>query len=513
MLKLVSHGRLEDSIIQTNQLTCSTLQYLKLNMYPRTCNHKKIGLYYLLASFLFGISGSILSILMRLELDSSGNRIITPENNNMYNVTITLHGLLMIFFLVMPAVYGALGNIFVPIYLGTSEVAYPRVNNLSVLLIPLSYTVILIAMNNEFGSGTGWTLYPPLSTSLMSLSPIVIDIIICGLLLSGTSSTLTSLNFIVTIQSIRCYGMTLSSITVYVWSIGITAFLLLLVLPILTGSLIMLISDLHYNTVFFDPLFGGDPVFFQHLFWFFGHPEVYILVLPSFGLISMVLYGLIQVVLFGNHSMILAMTCISTLGLIVWVHHMYSVGLEMDTRAYFTTVTMMISLPTGSKIFNWLCTYLGTYIYLLQYQQCSIYYVVIFLCMFTIGGSTGVILGNGCVDLVLHDTYYVVTHFHYVLSLGSVISIFSGIISYQDQILPSQVLHLSLPSSTSNLLVFHLIIVFVGILLSFTPMHFLGFNVMPRRIPDYTDYLCSWNYMCSIGSGLTLVSFFLLPCS
>jgi cytochrome c oxidase subunit 1 len=264
--------------------------------------------------------------------------------------------------------------------------------------------------------------------------------------LSGTSSTLTSLNFLITINSMRCYGMTLSSIPVYVWSIGITAFILLLVLPILTGSLIMLIWDLHYNTVFFDPLFGGDPVFFQHLFWFFGHPEVYILILPSFGLLSMVLSTLIQVILFGNHSMILAMTCISILGCIVWVHHMYSIGLEMDTRAYFTTVTMIISLPTGSKIFNWLCTYLSTYIHLLQYQQCSIYYVLIFLCMFTIGGSSGVILANSSVDIVLHDTYYVVTHFHYVLSLGSIISIFSGLICYQDQILPSQVLHLSLSS-------------------------------------------------------------------
>ena len=478
--------------------------------YPKTCNHKKIGLYYLLATFLFGISGTLLSIIIRIELESSGNRIIITENYNIYNLTITLHGLLMIFFLVMPGVFGALGNIFGPLYLGAPEVAYPRVNNISVILIPLSYTVMLISMETELGTGTGWTLYPPLSTSLMSLSPIVIDIIVCGLLLSGTSSTLTSLNFIVTTMNMRCYGMTLSSIPVYVWSIGIAAFMLLLVLPILSGSLLMLIWDLHYNTVFFDPLFGGDPVFFQHLFWFFGHPEVYILVLPSFGLISIVLCGLMQTVLFGNHSMILAMTCISGLGSIVWVHHMYSVGLEMDTRAYFTTVTMMISLPTGSKIFNWLCTYLGTYGILLQYQECSIYYVIIFVAMFSIGGSSGIILGNGCVDLVLHDTYYVVTHFHFVLSLGSIVSIFCSLICYQDQIVPSQVLHLILPSVTCNLLVYHLIVVFVGIVLSFTPLHFLGFNVLPRRIPDYSDYFCSWNYLCSIGSVLTLVSFFVV---
>jgi len=295
-----------------------------------------------------------------------------------------------------------------------------------------------------------------------------------------------------------------------VYSIGITGFLLLLVLPVLTGALVMLLTDLHYNTVFFDPSFGGDPVFFQHLFWFFGHPEVYILILPSFGLVSVVLYNMLQVVLFGNHSMILAMGCISTLGLIVWAHHMYSVGMELDTRAYFTAVTMMISLPTGSKIFNWLCTYLGTNISLLQYQSSSVYYVLIFLIMFTIGGSTGVILGNASVDLVLHDTYYVVTHFHYVLSLGSVISILAGIIAMQNQILPSQVLSIGLPSHTSNLMGYHLVTVLAGISLTFAPMHFLGFNVLPRRIPDYCDAMCCWNYLCSTGSMLTVLSFFLL---
>jgi cytochrome c oxidase subunit 1 len=315
-----------------------------------------VGLFYLLSTLLFGLSGTIFSVLMRLELDSSGNRIIPPENQNFYNLSITLHGLLMIFFLVMPGLFGALGNIFIPLGLGASEVAYPRINNMSVLIIPLSYTLILLSMNSEFGNGTGWTLYPPLSTSLMSLSPVELDVIILGLLLSGVSSTLTSLNFFVTIQNMRCYGMTLSNMPVYAWSIGITGSLLLLVVPIFTGALIMLIADLHYHTVFFDPLFGGDPVFYQHLFWFFGHPEVYILILPAFGLISMILSVGLQVILFGTLSMILAMSCISILGSVVWAHHMFTVGMEMDTRAYFTAITMMISLPTGSKIFNWLST-------------------------------------------------------------------------------------------------------------------------------------------------------------
>jgi cytochrome c oxidase subunit 1 len=300
--------------------------------------------------------------------------------------------------------------------------------------------------------------------------------------------------------------MTLSNMPVYAWSVGITASMLLLVLPILTGAVIMLLADLHYNTVFFDPLFGGDPVFYQHLFWFFGHPEVYILILPSFGVISMVISGLTQVILFGNQSMILAMSCISILGSVVWAHHMFTIGMDSDTRAYFTAVTMMISLPTGSKIFNWLCTYLGTNASLLQIRTSAIFFVLIFLLTFTIGGSTGVILSNAAVDIALHDTYYVVTHFHFVLSLGTVIAIFSGIMFFQDQLLPSQG---SLPPSTSSISRYHLVITFVGILLTFTPMHFLGFNVMPRRIPDYPDYLNSWNYMSSIGSGITLISFFI----
>jgi heme/copper-type cytochrome/quinol oxidase subunit 1 len=344
----------------------------------------------------------------------------------------------MIFFLVMPGLYGGLGNTFVPIYLGAPEIVYPRVNNISVLVIPLSYDLILLSLNNEYGNGTGWTLYPPLSTSLMSLSPIGVDIIIYGLLLSGISTSLTSLNFIVTIQNMRCYGMTLSNMSVYAWSVIITASMLILVLPVLTGTLIMLISDIHYNTVLFDPCFGGDPVFYQHLFWFFGHPEVYILILPAFGLISMILSGLLNTVIFGNQSMILAISCISILGSIVWVHHMFTVGIESDTRAYFTVVTMIISLPTGSKIFNWLCTYLGTNALLLQIRTSAVFFIIIFLLMFTIGGSTGIILGNGIVDIALHDTYYVVTHFHFILSLGTVIAILLGIIFFQDQLLSIQ---------------------------------------------------------------------------
>jgi cytochrome c oxidase subunit 1 len=296
---------------------------------------------------------------MRIELDSSGIRIIPTENQNIYNLNITLHGLLMIFFLVMPGLFGGFGNILVPIYLGAPEVTYPRINNMSIIIFPLSYCLMLLSMNNEFAIGTGWTLYPPLSTSLMSLSSLGISLVIYGLVLLGVSSTLTSFNFFVTFVYMKSYGMTLSSMSVYVWSINITTSMLLLVLPVLTGALTMLTSDIHFNTSIFDSLFGGDPVFYQHLFWLFGHPEVYILIIPSFGLISMCISGLIQVILFGNISMILAMSCISSLGNIVWAHHMFTVGIINDTRSYFMSVTMIISIPTGSKIYNWLCTYLS----------------------------------------------------------------------------------------------------------------------------------------------------------
>jgi cytochrome c oxidase subunit 1 len=267
----------------------------------------------------------------------------------------------------------------------------------------------------------------------------------------------------------------------------------------------MVSADLHLNTLFFDPVFGGDPVLYQHLFWFFGHPEVYILIIPAFGVISIVIAGVAQKVIFGNQSMIFAMSCISLLGTVVWGHHMYTVGLETDTRAYFTGVTILISLPTGTKIFNWLSTYLGNSP-LLQMKTSSALFSLLFLLMFTIGGATGVILGNAAVDLALHDTYYVVAHFHFVLSLGAVIAIFSGIIFFGEKIFGKNLL----TSSSSTLSLFHLLLTFVGVLLTFSPMHFLGFNVMPRRIPDFPDSFHSWNFLSSIGSGITVISFSIL---
>merc|ERR1712132_24031 len=365
----------------------------------KNCNHKRLGIYYLLSAFIFGISGTLISVLIRIELYSSGNRIISPENQNFYNMGITLHGLLMIFFLVMPGLFGGFGNYFAPVFQGSPEVVYPRINNFSILILFPSYLLLILSLISEFGGGTGWTLYPPLSTSFMSLSPSSIAFMVFGLLMSGISSVLTSLNFWVTILNLRSYCLTLKTLPLFPWSIFITAALLLFTLPVLSGALIMILADLHSNTLFFDPVFGGDPVLYQHLFWFFGHPEVYILIIPAFGVISIVISGVAQKIIFGNQSMIYAMSCISLLGSVVWGHHMYTVGLETDTRAYFTGVTVLISLPTGTKIFNWLSTYLGNPP-LLQLKTSSALFALLFLLMFTIGGS-GVILGNAAVDLGL----------------------------------------------------------------------------------------------------------------
>jgi cytochrome c oxidase subunit 1 len=317
-----------------------------------------------------------MSLIMRTELDLSSNRIMTSQNINIYLLCITLHGLLMIFFLVMPALIGSYGNYLLPIYLGASEVIYPRINNVAIVIIPATYLSIINSIFSEYGNGLGWTLYPPLSTSLLTLTSVGVDLILYSLLLSGISTSLTSTNFIVTLHIWKSLIIPLSSMDIYVWSLVLVGYMLLVVLPILAGSLLMILSDLHYNTVFFDPLYGGDPVFYQHVFWFFGHPEVYILIVPGFGLLSNVLSEYLNVILFGYQSMILAMSSISYLGSLVWSHHMFTVGMEIDSRAYFMSSTMLISLPTGTKMFNWLSTYLSTY--QVYFNNLLIIYIKIF---------------------------------------------------------------------------------------------------------------------------------------
>ncbi len=457
--------------------------------------------YYFCSALLFGVSGTLCSMILRLELYCSGQRIIPPENQNFYNLSFTLHGLFMIFFLVMPGLYGGFGNYFLPIYLGAPEVGFPRVNSFSFLLVPVSYGFILVSTVSEFPGGAGWTLYPPLSTSLMSLSPLAVDLWIDALLVSGISSFLGSLNFFATLGNLRLSGLCLGVLPLFPWAIFITAVLLLLTLPVLSAALGILLADLHFNTIYFDPAFGGDPVLYQHFFWFFAHPEVYILIIPAFGIISPVISSLSIKIVFGNQSMVLALGCISVLGSLVWGHHISTLGLEADTRAYFTAVTMMISLPTGTKVFNWFSTVLGNSLLAGILVSSSAMFVLIFLLLFTLGGSTGVILGNAAVDVALHDTYYVVAHFHFVLSLGAIIALFLGVLYFQETLFASL-----LPSSTSRNARFHFFLFLFGIHLTFTPLHFLGFNLQPRRIPDFPDNFNSWNILSSIGSGLTLLA-------
>ena len=406
----------------------------------------------------------------------------------------------MIFFLVMPALYGGFGNYFIPLEISYSEVGFSRINLLSFILLFISFFIIILSIFLEYGGATAWTIYPPLSTSLMNLSPIALDFIINGLVISGISSLLSSINYIITIFIIH----SLYYFPFILLGILLTALMLIFSLPVLSGGIIILLLDLHFNTSFFDPSFNGDPLFYQHLFWFFGHPEVYILILPAFGLITQFIGILSNKIIFGNQSMVLAMGCISIIGSIVWGHHIYTVGLEVDTKGYFTALTIIISLPTGTKVFNWSSTYSSS---LIQLSMSSSLLSILFIITFTLGGTTGVILGNAGVDIALHDTYYVVAHFHLVLSLGAIIALFSGIFYYQ-YLLLSYYSFIYLP--TSIIPKYYIWVTLFGINLTFIPIHFLGFHLIPRRIPDFPDFFFSWNVISSLGSSLTFLGLFLI---
>ena len=456
-----------------------------LLVYFISCNHKYVGLCYLLSSIVYGMSGTLCSLIIRIELWSDGNRIINPENQNMYNVYITLHGILMIFFLVMPALFGGYGNYLFPLILPAPEVGFPRINLYSFILFSISFIIIILCLFSEFGVSTGWTIYPPLSTSLMNLCPLGLDLILYGLIFSGFSSLFSSLNYICSyIFVISLYLFPLSY-----WSIIFTSLMLIFSLPVLSSALIIIILDLHFNGCFFDPCFSGDPVFYSHLFWFFGHPEVYILILPSFGFISQIIICI--KLIFGFQSMVLAIGCISFIGIIVWGHHMYTLGLEIDNKSYFISLTIIISLPTGTKVFNWISTYLyfETNISLLFF---------IFIILFTLGGTTGVLLGNTNIDVALHDTYYVVAHFHLVLSLGTLISIISYLFSVLDLLYS----YYSFIYNNYSIICFLINnINSFGISFTFIPLHYLGFNFIPRRTPDFNNY--NWIVISSLGSNLT----------
>ncbi len=474
-------------------------------------NHKDIGILYLIVSAFVGFISVAFTVYMRLELMNPGvqymcmegarfiadsNSLCTP-NGHLWNVLITGHGILMMFFVVIPALFGGFGNYFMPLQIGAPDMAFPRLNNLSFWLYVFGTTLAVCSIlapggNGQLGSGVGWVLYPPLSVKEAGMS---MDFAIFAVHVSGASSILGAINMITTFLNMRAPGMTLFKVPLFSWSIFVTSWLILLSLPVLAGAITMLLMDRNFGFAFFDPAGGGDPVLYQHILWFFGHPEVYIIILPGFGIISHVIATFSRKPIFGYLPMVWAIIAIGALGFVVWAHHMYTVGMTLNQQAYFMLATMVIAVPTGVKVFSWIATMWGGSVEL----KTPMLWAFGFLFLFTVGGVTGIVLSQAAVDRYYHDTYYVVAHFHYVMSLGAVFAIFAGVYFYFPKMTGKMY-----PEWAGKL---HFWAMFIGANLTFFPQHFLGRQGMPRRYIDYPEAFAYWNQWSSIGAFLSFASF------
>ena len=477
-------------------------------------NHKDIGILYLIVSALVGLISVCFTVYMRLELMEPGVQYMCLEgarlfsaaaegectpNGHLWNVMITYHGVLMMFFVVIPALFGGFGNYFMPLQIGAPDMAFPRMNNLSFWMYVAGVALGVVSLltpggNDQLGSGVGWVLYAPLSTREAGMS---MDFAIFAVHVSGASSILGAINMITTFLNMRAPGMTLHKVPLFAWSIFVTAWLILLSLPVLAGAITMLLTDRNFGTTFFDPAGGGDPILYQHILWFFGHPEVYIVIVPGFGIASHVIATFSKKPIFGYLPMVYAMVAIGALGFVVWAHHMYTVGMSLTQQSYFMLATMVIAVPTGVKIFSWLATMWGGS---LEFKT-PMLFALGFLILFTIGGVTGIVLSQAPVDRLYHDTYYVVAHFHYTMSMGAAFTIFAGIYYYIGKMSGRQY-----PEFWGKL---HFWMFFIGVNVTFFPQHFLGRQGMPRRYIDYPEAFAYWNEISTYGALLSFASFIL----